>query len=186
VPRRPRPAPRSRRPRTPAPTISADTISGTQPLRRPGDTLVSIAARLLGDGSRWTEIWALSKADFPGRSPDVLYPGDVLTLPPSAVPSFVALPLSALPGDEVLAPPSPLEWLRETIDDLHQALLDERWSELWTTLATIPTEVPVPETPPVSSYWDELHYRAALVELALHGYVDPPAIAPMPTEPPPS
>jgi hypothetical protein len=45
-----------------------------------GDTLFSIAARLLGDGSKWPEIYDLNK-DVIGDNPAVIKPGEQLTIP---------------------------------------------------------------------------------------------------------
>ena len=45
-----------------------------------GDTLSSIAARELGDGTRWREIYSLNRAII--ADSNLLYAGDVLLLPP--------------------------------------------------------------------------------------------------------
>jgi len=45
-----------------------------------GDTLVSIARRVLGDASRWREIYELNKGQI--ANPDVLYVGTKLRMPP--------------------------------------------------------------------------------------------------------
>jgi LysM repeat protein len=44
-----------------------------------GDTLWAIAKKYLGDGSRYSEIWALNKDKV--VNPNLIYPGQVLTLP---------------------------------------------------------------------------------------------------------
>ena len=44
-----------------------------------GDTLSKIAQRVLGDGSRWKEIWELNKAQIP--NPDLIHPGQQLSMP---------------------------------------------------------------------------------------------------------
>ncbi len=46
---------------------------------RPGDTLWGIAANVLGDGSRWGEIYALNRDQV--SNPSLIYPGQVLRLP---------------------------------------------------------------------------------------------------------
>ena len=86
----------------PGPTVwEAPNIYHVQP----GDYLVKIAATYLGDGARWPEIWALNKHRYPGRSPDELYVGDTLVMPPEAVPPFVNPPVQPQQGPS--APPGP-------------------------------------------------------------------------------
>ncbi len=59
---------------------------------KPGDTLWGVAGRLLGDHSRWREIFALSRREIEAeqrkrqyfgrlRGPDLIFPGLVLRLP---------------------------------------------------------------------------------------------------------
>ena len=45
----------------------------------PGDTLFGIAAEQLGDGNRWPQIFALNRDQI--GNPDLIFPGQVLTLP---------------------------------------------------------------------------------------------------------
>jgi hypothetical protein len=45
-----------------------------------GDTLWGIAQKLLGSGSRYTEIHAVNR-DVIGSNPNLIYPGQVLTIP---------------------------------------------------------------------------------------------------------
>jgi hypothetical protein len=58
--------------------------SGTAPphlyVVQQGDTLFSIAAALLGSGSKWPEIYDLNKAVI-GNNPAVIIPGQKLTIP---------------------------------------------------------------------------------------------------------
>ena len=44
-----------------------------------GDCLWNIAKLLLGDGSRYTEIYALNRDKI--TNPNLIYPGQVLTIP---------------------------------------------------------------------------------------------------------
>ena len=46
-----------------------------------GNTLQTIAARLLGNANRWTEIYALNLDRI--ERPDLLYPGQFLKIPPT-------------------------------------------------------------------------------------------------------
>ena len=46
-----------------------------------GDCLWNIAKRFYGDGSRYTEIYNANPGVFNGRSPNLIYVGDVLTIP---------------------------------------------------------------------------------------------------------
>jgi nucleoid-associated protein YgaU len=51
----------------------------TYPVRR-GDTLVGIAKSQLGDGNRWPQIFVLNRTII--KNPNVIFPGQVLHLPP--------------------------------------------------------------------------------------------------------
>lgn len=46
-----------------------------------GDCLWNIAKKYLGDGARWTEIYNLNKPPL-GGNPNLIYPGQVLKIPP--------------------------------------------------------------------------------------------------------
>jgi len=46
-----------------------------------GDCLWNIAKKFYGDGSRYTEIYNANQSLFNGRSPNLIYAGDVLTIP---------------------------------------------------------------------------------------------------------
>jgi LysM repeat protein len=48
---------------------------------RPGDTLEDIARKVLGDPSRWPEIYNLNRPKI--ENPDLIYPGQVLQIPAS-------------------------------------------------------------------------------------------------------
>jgi len=68
-------------------TIRPDTITVGSTLGskstytvKSGDWLTSIAAAILGDMSRWQEIYELNKVLI-GPDPDLIFPGQVLTLP---------------------------------------------------------------------------------------------------------
>ena len=58
---------------------------------KPGDSLSSIAAALLGSASRWTEIYNLNKALIP--NPNVITQGLILQLPAGA--STTTAPVAA-------------------------------------------------------------------------------------------
>lgn len=60
---------------TPAPAPSGTTYTVVE-----GDTLWDIAGAQLGDVNRWPEIYALNM-DTIGANPDLIFPGQVLTLP---------------------------------------------------------------------------------------------------------
>ena len=45
-----------------------------------GDTLWAIAKKFLGNGSRYTEIYEANKAII-GSNPNLIYPGQVFTIP---------------------------------------------------------------------------------------------------------
>ena len=48
-----------------------------------GDCLWAIARKFYGDGSKYTKIYNANSKLFKGRSPNLIYPGDVLTIPPA-------------------------------------------------------------------------------------------------------
>lgn len=48
-----------------------------------GDCLWAIARKFYGDGSKYTKIYSANSSLFKGRSPNLIYPGDVLTIPPA-------------------------------------------------------------------------------------------------------
>ncbi|MEU3468614.1 MULTISPECIES: LysM peptidoglycan-binding domain-containing protein [unclassified Streptomyces] len=62
-------------PPKPAPTAKKRTYTV-----RPGDSLSAIARRELGDEARWREVYAMNRGVI-GTDPDVIHPGQVLTLP---------------------------------------------------------------------------------------------------------
>jgi len=88
---------------------------------QPGDTLVSVAQKALGDGNRWREIQDLNPMLPPG--PRFLSPGTVLKLPRTAAPeapkpapspapatdSMPTAPAPAAPAPEAPAKPAPTE-----------------------------------------------------------------------------
>jgi len=47
---------------------------------KPGDSLWAIAKRILGDGSRWQEIYNANVSVI-GKNPNLIYPGQVLRIP---------------------------------------------------------------------------------------------------------
>lgn len=47
---------------------------------KPGDSLWAIAKRILGDGSRWREIYNANVSVI-GKNPNLIYPGQVLRIP---------------------------------------------------------------------------------------------------------
>lgn len=80
----PAPAPKSR----PSPLPAAKPATYTVV---PGDTLSGIAAKVLGNANRWTEIYSLNRDKI--SDPNLIYPGQVLTLPSGA-----STPAAANPG----------------------------------------------------------------------------------------
>ena len=47
-----------------------------------GDNLWSIARRYTGKGANWTQMWALNKNASRSKNPNLIYPGEKLTIPP--------------------------------------------------------------------------------------------------------
>jgi nucleoid-associated protein YgaU len=138
-----------------------------------GDYLVKIAQVYLGDGARWPEIWALNKHRFPGRSPDELYVGDTLIMPPEAVPAFVGGQVQPQQGPS--APPlPPPPWMNVDVEDLADALASGNFGTVFDWLGSLPTEPPpVPEVD-LGFGPEEAIFAAHVTEAALAGQVDPP------------
>lgn len=71
---------------TRAATSTTDTVTATEQTSaytvKSGDCLWNIAKAYLGDGSRYAEIYELNKATI-GPDPNLIYPGQTLTLPAS-------------------------------------------------------------------------------------------------------
>ena len=59
-----------------APTEQQRTITV-----QPGDSLSKIAKREYGDGNKWRAIFDANRDKI--KDPDLIHPGDVLTLPPN-------------------------------------------------------------------------------------------------------
>ena len=97
-------------PRPPEAADSRDTPAARPRVYRvvPGDDLWAIAARFLGDGERWHELFDLNegKPQPDGRAltePGLIYPGWVLLLPPASGHHGPAAP----PGHHGPRPPAP-------------------------------------------------------------------------------
>lgn len=79
----------------------------------PGDTLSGLATTYLGEPQRWREIWDMQTPEYKSkRSPDVIFAGDVLRMPPEATENFKrwraqGSPSNQKPGE--LPPPAPFE-----------------------------------------------------------------------------
>lgn len=70
-------------PAPPAPPAPAPQPGGTYTVRA-GDTLGTIAARVLGNSARWAEIYELNRDRI--ANPNIIHPGQVLRLPGGAKP----------------------------------------------------------------------------------------------------
>lgn len=46
-----------------------------------GDSLWSVSRKLTGSGNKWTELWNLNKSRLKSKNKDLIYPGEVLTIP---------------------------------------------------------------------------------------------------------
>lgn len=118
-----------------------------------GDTLSEIAAREMGDASMWHALWEANKAKVP--NPNLIHPGQVLTVPeggspapqkapeqaPPQKPQQVAPPPVAVPGKKPAEQPaaptedSHLYTVRsgDTLSQIAKAQLGDpgRWREIW-------------------------------------------------------
>ena len=71
----------------------------------PGDTLVSIAKQAYGRGNKWRDIYRVNQTKLRSGDPNIIYPGEVLTIPLDDVAVAAALDLLSaklpqLPGKE--------------------------------------------------------------------------------------
>lgn len=94
-------SPEARSAAAPAPMPAAGTLTV-----RHGDTLAKLAREHLGDASRWKELYALNQAVI-GPNPNLIVPGMVLQLPPSARLPEETLDAPAPEATPVLAPSTP-------------------------------------------------------------------------------
>lgn len=46
-----------------------------------GDSLWAISRKLTGSGNKWPELWNLNKSKLKSKNKDLIYPGEVLTIP---------------------------------------------------------------------------------------------------------
>lgn len=81
------PAPATPPPAAPAGTAAPATARAIYVVEQ-GDSLISIARNVLGDGTRWREIYELNKSQI--ANPDVLYVGLKLQLPERSPPAAPA------------------------------------------------------------------------------------------------
>ena len=58
-----------------------DTVQPQTYTVKTGDCLWNIAKKFYGNGARYTEIYEANKSLFAGRSPNMIYTGDVLVIP---------------------------------------------------------------------------------------------------------
>lgn len=86
------------------PDSYARSVPGGTYTVRQGDSLSKIAQRLLGDASRWREIYELNRQSI--QNPNLIYPGQVFVLPGGAAKAAIAPPAtrSAAPAQPVSAP----------------------------------------------------------------------------------
>jgi hypothetical protein len=159
------------------PPSSGGTGSWTPPniyIVQPGDTLVAIAARYLGDGARWPEIWRLNQPRYANRDPDVIYPGDEFVMPPEAVPPWLGAP--GQPSGQSPPPPSPATspWGTLVPDDLLEALVNWDLDKAFEILAALPILPPEAPLPPAPEYIEErAAFEAGMVDLTIKGVADP-------------
>jgi nucleoid-associated protein YgaU len=59
---------------------TAPAAAGRTVTVKEGDSLSKIAKRELGDGNKWREIYEANRDQI--KDPDLIHPGQVLTLPP--------------------------------------------------------------------------------------------------------
>jgi hypothetical protein len=98
--------------RQPTQSVRTDTNGDRWYIVRAGDTLWGISARVLGDGRRWPELFALNQRLDLGRGhvlidPDRIWPGDTLRLPREAPVEDDAGPAAGQEPDPSAAEPLP-------------------------------------------------------------------------------
>jgi len=105
------------------------------------DSLSWIAKRELGSGARWREIWLLNRDRLP--SPNLLYPGMALRIPP-AITDTVDAPEPEPLGDAQSSIDSEPGQERElTPQELRAQEVHERWGEM-VALVSLELDVPRP------------------------------------------
>lgn len=109
-------------PAAPSTTYQPDTYArsgGTHTVKQ-GDSLSKIAQRLLGDASRWREIYDLNRQAI--QNPNLIYPGQVFVLPGATT----AKPAVTAPATRSAAPahpsPVPADPNTPVLDLFHQLL----------------------------------------------------------------
>ena len=114
-------------------TYGSDTYvrSGSTYTVQPGDTLATIAQHVLGDPSRWREIYELNRQAIP--NPNMLGMGQVLALPANASPS-VSTPPSSPPADTyVRSGATYTVRAGDSLESIAQRMLGDagRWHEIY-------------------------------------------------------
>lgn len=65
----------------PAPKRPTTTVKQRTYTVKKGDNLWNIAKKYTGKGARWTEMWAINKTKSRSKNPNLIYPGEVFTIP---------------------------------------------------------------------------------------------------------
>jgi len=68
-----------------------------------GDTLTGIAKQAYGDPKKWRDIWQANQSSLRSGDPNLIYPGEILQIPPDTLQSDVLEELG-LPGSDELLP----------------------------------------------------------------------------------
>ncbi|MDQ3544100.1 MAG: LysM peptidoglycan-binding domain-containing protein, partial [Actinomycetota bacterium] len=134
---------------------------------QPGESIEMVAARTLGDPSRWTELWELNRdrpmgADVTWREPWRLRAGWDLELPEPSTPA--ARHERGSPSEE-RAPAEPQHDQPDTDDDAHTVIME------------VPGGTQVPAEM-ITMEIDDTLWDRSVQHLAAHGQpTDPPAVA---------
>lgn len=109
-----------------------------------GDSFWRIAEKVWGDGRRWPEIRDANAGLMKNRPPNLIHPGDRLSIPLQPAAGLIPAPE---PWPEADDPPDPPPFLDVAIDPLHEALFDRDGGQAFETLARALVRPPEPIDP---------------------------------------
>jgi len=66
-----------------------------------GDRLTTIAKQAYGDGRRWRDIWAANSTVLKSGNPNMIYPGEVITIPPDKLAAAALSAVAAAAEDDL-------------------------------------------------------------------------------------
>lgn len=108
---------------------------------RRGDSFWRVAEKVWGDGRRWTEIRDANAGLMRNRPPNLIHPGDRLSIPLQPAAGLIPAPE---PWPEADDQPDPPPFVDLAIDPLHEALFERDGAATFETLARALVRPPDP------------------------------------------